>query len=132
LTLCSGIRRDGGRCQAPAMRDSAYCLNHDPSRAAQNRRNAAKAGRAGGRGRPRRSGEIGEIKDKLRKIADDLLDPKAKLPRGDAAVAIQAYAAVMNCIRTELKQREQEELVERLESLESALAARKQGYGYGA
>jgi hypothetical protein len=130
LTLCSGIRRDGGRCQAPAMRNSAYCLNHDPSRAAQNRRNAAKAGRAGGRGRPK--GEIAEIKVKLSKIAEDVLDPTTYVTRGDAAVAIQAYAAVMNCIRTELKQREQEELVERLESLESALAARKQGLGYGA
>jgi hypothetical protein len=128
MPRCQRIKADGTRCKLPTTSSNGLCYSHDPANAAQRKRIAAK----GGRGRGSGAGEIGEIKDKLRKIADDLLDPKAKLMRGDAAVAIQAYAAVMNCIRTELKQREQEELIERLEALESALAQRKQGYGYGA
>jgi len=87
-----------------------------------------KGGKAGGRNRP--NNEIADIKDTLRKIAKDVLDPTSEVGRGDAAVAIQAHGAIMNCIRTDLKRREQEELVERLEALEGVLAERKRGAGY--
>jgi hypothetical protein len=128
MAQCSAFKPDGTQCRVTAMRDSTYCWNHDPSFAAQRRRNTARGGRAGGRGR--KPSEIAQIKDKLRKIAEDVLDPKAKVMRGDAAVAVQAYTAIMNCIRTELKQREQEELIERMEALEDALKARREGSGY--
>jgi hypothetical protein len=125
MPRCRHVKDDGSRCKLLTKSSNGLCFSHDPKHAGHRKRTAAR----GGAGRGGSAGEIVEIKAKLRKIADDLLDPNAKLPRGDAAVAIQAYTAVMNCIRTELKQREQEELVERLESLESALAQRKQGYG---
>jgi hypothetical protein len=130
MAQCARIKADGNRCKLPARGSNGLCYFHDPAMAGRRKRQATRAGKAGGRGRPQ--GEVAQIKDKLRKIAKDVLDPKSNVGRGDAAVAIQAYAQIMNCIRTELKQREQEDLVERLESLESALAARKQGYGYGA
>jgi hypothetical protein len=124
---CSAYKANGERCRLSAMRDSARCWNHDPSFSEARKRNSIMAGKAGGRGRP---SEIPEIKDKLRKIATDVLDPKSQVGRGNAAVAIQAYSAIMNCIRTDLKRREQEDLIERMEALEEALAERKtQHYG---
>jgi hypothetical protein len=125
---CSAYKPNGERCRLRAMRDSDRCWNHDPSFKEARKRKSTMAGKAGGRGRP--GGEIAEIKDRLRTIAKDVLDPKSKVMRGDAAVAIQAYAQIMNCIRTDLKRREQEELVQRLESLEGVLAERKRGAGY--
>jgi hypothetical protein len=125
---CSAYKPSGERCRLRAMRDSDRCWNHDPSFSAARKRNSTMAGKAGGRGRPQ--GEIPEIKDKLRKIATNVLDPKSKVGRGDAAVAIQAYAQIMNCIRTQLRVREQEELVGRLEALEGVLSEREKGSGY--
>jgi hypothetical protein len=124
---CSALKPNGERCRLSAIRDSDQCWNHDPSFAESRKRNSTMAGRTGGRGR---RSEIPEIKDKLSKIATDVLDPKSKVGRGDAMVAIQAYNAIMNCIRTDLKRREQEELVERLEALEGVLSERKAGSGY--
>jgi hypothetical protein len=129
MAKCIALKPNGQRCKIDAMADSDMCWSHDPSFKEKRRRRAAKGGKAGGRGRPT-SGEIAEIKDRLRKIAKDVRDPKSKVMRGDAAVAIQAYAQIMNCIRTDLKRREQEELVERLEALEGVLAERKRGAGY--
>jgi hypothetical protein len=52
MALCSGIRADGDRCRAQAMRNSAYCIGHDPDQAEARRRRASKGGKRGGRGRP--------------------------------------------------------------------------------
>jgi len=52
MSVCSGIRVDGGRCKAQAMRNSAFCLGHDPDQAEARRRRASKGGKRGGRGRP--------------------------------------------------------------------------------
>jgi hypothetical protein len=45
---------------------------------------------------------------------------------------VQSINCDIRCLATILRATEQEELTQRLEALESALAARKQGYGYGA
>ena len=48
MALCAGIRADGGRCGAQAMRNSQWCMGHDPEQAETRRRRASKGGRRGG------------------------------------------------------------------------------------
>ena len=128
MTLCSGIKRDGGRCRAPAMKGGAYCLNHDPARVEKNHRNAVRAGRAGGRGRP--SSELRRLQAMFEELAQRLDDPDDSLERADAAVMCQCLQGARACVRDLLAAREQEELTQRLEALESALAQRMAGSGY--
>ncbi len=52
MALCAGIKADGGRCGAQAMRNSQWCIGHDPEQAEARRRHASKGGKRGGRGRP--------------------------------------------------------------------------------
>ena len=118
MRTCSGIRADGGRCGAQPMRDSQYCLNHDPDRAEVNRRRSSKGGKRGGRGRP--SAELSRLQRRFEELAEAVLE--GEVERGVGAVAGQLLNGARACIRDSLEAREQEELVERLEALEEALA----------
>src|SRR5215212_3292818 len=117
MALCSGIRADGSRCRAQAMRDSAYCIGHDPDQAEARRRRASKGGKRGGRGRPQ--AELADIKRRLSDLADDVL--AGRQDKGVAAVASQVLNVYLRAISVETKLKEQFELVERLESLEEGL-----------
>ena len=121
MRTCSGIRTDGGRCQAQPMRNSEYCLNHDPSRAEENRRRSSKGGKRGGRGRPRV--EVTNVKTQLQELADAVRDNE--INRADAAVVSQILNVLLRAITIEAQLREQEEVAQRLEALEEALAHRK-------
>jgi hypothetical protein len=122
MALCSGIKADGTRCKAQAIRGSAYCVGHDPEQAEARRRRAARGGRRGGRGRP--VAELGALRDENVRIRQRLLD--GELLPGVAAVAIQSLNCDIRAVATTLKAKEQEELIERLESLEEALEQRKE------
>jgi hypothetical protein len=115
MALCSGIRADGGRCRAQAMRNSAYCIGHDPDQAEARRRRASKGGKRGGRGRPQ--AELGDIKRRLSDLADDVLE--GRQDKGVAAVASQVLNVYLRAVSVELKAKEQTELIERLEALEA-------------
>jgi hypothetical protein len=128
MRTCSGIRTDGGRCQAQPMRNSEYCLNHDPSRAEENRRRSSKGGKRGGRGRPRV--EVTNVKTQLQELADAVRDNE--INRADAAVVSQILNVLLRAITIEAQLREQEEFAQRLEALEAALAHRKGRPPYGA
>ena len=117
MALCSGIRADGGRCGAQAMRNSAYCIGHDPGQAEARRRRASKGGKRGGRGRPQ--AELSDIKRRLSDLADDVLE--GRQDKAVAAVASQVLNVLLRAISVETKLKEQLELVERLESLEAGL-----------
>jgi hypothetical protein len=52
MVPCAGIRADGGRCGAQVMRNSQWCIGHDPEQAEARRRRASKGSKRGGRGRP--------------------------------------------------------------------------------
>ncbi len=117
MTLCSGIKADGGRCRAQAMRNSAWCIGHDPDQAEARRRRASKGGKRGGRGRPQ--AELSDIKRRLSDLADDVLE--GKVARSSAAVAGQILHTYIRAVAVELKAREQMELIERLEMLEEQL-----------
>jgi hypothetical protein len=128
MSLCSGIRADGGRCQVQAMRNSEWCINHHPDRAELRRRRASKGGKRGGRGRP--IAELASLRDENAEIRRRLLE--GELLPNVAAVAVQSINTDIRAVGATLKAREQEELTERLEALEEALEHQKEGRRYGA
>jgi hypothetical protein len=97
------------------MRNSAYCIGHDPDQGEARRRRASKGGKRGGRGRPQ--AELGDIKRRLSDLADDVLE--GRQDKGVAAVASQVLNVYLRAVSVELKAKEQAELVERLEALEA-------------
>jgi hypothetical protein len=128
MALCSGIKADGGRCKAQAIRGSAYCVGHDPDQAEARRRRASKGGKRGGRGRP--VAELGALRDENAAIRRQLLE--GELQPNVAAVAVQSINTDIRAVGAALKAKEQEELTERLEALEEVLEQRKgeRRYGY--
>jgi len=114
VARCSGIRADGGRCGAQAIRSSEYCVNHHPDYEDARRRRNSKGGKRGGRGRPQ--AELVDIKRRLSDLADDVLEGRQE--KGVAAVASQILNVYLRAVSVELSVREQLELVERLEALE--------------
>jgi hypothetical protein len=128
MSICSGIRADGGRCQAQAMRESEWCINHHPDRSEARRRRASKGGKRGGRGRP--VAELRTLRDENAYIRQRLLE--GELAPNVAAVAIQSINTDIRAVGAALKAKEQEELTERLEALEEVFEQRKgeRRYGY--
>jgi hypothetical protein len=123
MALCSGIKADGGRCKAQAIRGSSYCVGHDPDHVEARRKRASKGGKRGGRGRPQV--ELSNIKTQLQDLADGVLD--GSIDRADASVVGQLLNIILRAVTVDLQVREQLELVERLEAVEQTL---EQDRGY--
>jgi hypothetical protein len=115
MARCSGIRADGGRCGAQAIRMSEYCMNHHPDYEDARRRRNSKGGKRGGRGRPQV--ELSDIKSQLRDLAEDVLTGKQETAR--AAVANQLINTRLRAIELERKVKETEELDARIAALEA-------------
>jgi hypothetical protein len=115
MSVCSGIKADGGRCQAQAMRNSEWCINHHPDRADIRRQRASKGGKRGGRGRTRRETEA--IKALLEDLTERVLS--GDLETGPAAVANQLINTRLRAIEQERKIQETEDLEARIEALEA-------------
>jgi hypothetical protein len=128
MALCAGIKADGGRCGAQAMRNSQWCINHDPDKAEVRRRRASKGGKRGGRGRPQ--AELADIKATLRGLADDVIE--RRVDRQDAAVAGQLLNTVIRAIGVEMKVREVEEIARELDELREMVEATERARVYGA
>jgi len=128
MSLCAGIKADGGRCGAQAMRGSTWCIGHDPDQAEARRRRASKDGRRGGRGRP--SAELARLQQRFEELADWVL--AGEVEKGVGAVVGQLLGGARACVRDGLAAREQEELISRLEEVEEALQGRKGGDKWGA
>ena len=118
MALCSGIKADGGRCRAQAMRNSEWCIGHDPDQSEARRRRASKGGRRGGRGRPQ--AELAGIKALLSDLTERVLGGEGveQLESGRAAVANQLINTRLRAIEQERKNRETEDLEARIEALE--------------
>ncbi len=123
MSVCSGIRADGGRCRAQAMRNSEWCIGHDPDQVEARRRRASKGGKRGGRSRP--TGELARLQRRFEELADMVLD--GSVERATGAVAGQLLNGARACVRDGLTAREQEELAGRLDELEEVLKGRKAG-----
>jgi hypothetical protein len=128
MARCSGIRADGGRCGAQAIRSTEFCVNHHPEYEDARRRRNSKGGNRGGRGRP--SVELKRLQRRFEELADKVLT--GDIERGVGAVAGQLLTGARACVRDALSAREQEELIERLERLEEALEHKNGGQRWGA
>ena len=102
------------------MRNSAWCIGHDPDQAEARRRRASKGGKRGGRGRP--SAELARLQRRFEELAEAVLS--GEIERGVGAVAGQLLNGARACVRDALAAREQEELESRLEELERVLQHR--------
>ena len=87
-------------------------MSHDPANAEQRSRAASKAARSKG------STELGDVKQQLRDIADDVLE--GTVDKGIASVAAQVLGVYIRACSQARKIREQDELLERLAALEQA------------
>jgi hypothetical protein len=125
MARCSGIRVDGGRCGAQAIRSSEYCVNHHPDYEDARRRRNSKGGKRGGRGRP--VSELARLGARFEELADKVLS--GEVERSVGAVAGQLLNGARACVRDGLTAREQEELIGRMEQLEEALEAKESRYG---
>jgi hypothetical protein len=125
MARCSGIRVDGGRCGAQAIRSSEYCVNHHPDYEDARRRRNSKGGKRGGRGRP--VSELARLGARFEELADKVLS--GEVERSVGAVAGQLLNGARACVRDGLAAREQEELIGRMEQLEEALEAKESRYG---
>ena len=130
MSLCSGIRADGGRCGAQAIRSTEFCVNHHPDYADARRRRNSKGGKRGGRGRP--TSELARLGARFEELADKVLE--GEVERGITAVAGQLLNGARACVRDGLAAREQEELISRMEQLEQDIEASRSSAtrGYGA
>ena len=117
MAVCAGIKADGGRCKAQAIRDSQWCFNHHPDYEEQRRRRASKGGKRGGRGRP--SSELVRLQARFEELAERVLS--GEVERGVGAVAAQLLNGARACVATRLRAIEQEEVLERVEELEALL-----------
>ena len=95
MALCAGIKADGGRCGAQAMRSSQWCISHDPDKAEARRRRASKGGKRGGRGRP--SVELARLQARFEDLAEKVL--VGEVERGVGAVAGQLLNGARACVR---------------------------------
>jgi hypothetical protein len=128
LAKCAGITQGGTACKGIPIEDSGYCYVHHPDYADERRRRGARGGKRGGRGRP--TAELKRLQACFEELAEKVR--QGEIARADAAVMGQLLNGARACIRDALAAREQEELVERLEGLEAALAQRKAERPYGA
>jgi hypothetical protein len=121
---CAGTKRDGSPCTATVEPPHRFCWWHDPANADKRRRAASKAGKS----KPSR--ELAGIKQRLSDLAEDVL--AGEVDRAVAAVASQVLNVYLRAVSMELKIREQQEITERLEELETLLEHRKGKRRYGA
>ena len=122
--VCTATKRNGEPCTLPSNGSSSLCWAHDPKNAERRRRGQSR----GGKSKP--SKEIVAIRGRLSGLADDVL--AGRVDRADAAVAGQLLGTVIRAIGTELKVREQLDMLERIEELEALQEAKDEGGWRGA
>jgi hypothetical protein len=114
---CTGTRKDGSPCRAPALPDSALCWVHDPRQAEQ----AVRARTAGAS----KGGKVRALQSRRRK-----LDTPAALVRFVSEVVQDALAgtvppdiakAVLYGVSIQRQLIESSDVVERIEQLEARL-----------
>jgi hypothetical protein len=113
MPRCSHTYADSSQCRRIVSAEQEYCYSHDPQRASERKRNAARGGRA------KASGELGRVKARLHTLAD--MVEEGQMDRADAAVISQIWGTYLRAVSVELKAREQLEIAERLEQLEEDL-----------
>jgi hypothetical protein len=121
---CSHTYGDYSQCRRIVSAEQEYCYSHDPARASERKRNAARGGRA------KASGELGRVKARLHTLAD--MVEEGQMDRADAAVISQIWGTYLRAVSVELKAREQLEITQRLEQLEEGLGHKGGSSRWGA
>jgi hypothetical protein len=124
MPRCSHTYADSSQCRRIVSAEQRYCYSHDPLRAGERRRNAARGGKA------KASGEVGRVKARLQTLAD--MVEEGQMDRADAAVISQIWGTYLRAVSVELKAREQLEIAERLEQLEEDLGHKGGSSRWGA
>jgi hypothetical protein len=113
MPRCGASKLDGTPCDRIVGPSQRYCYAHDPARAEERRRAAAKAGRS------RANPEIREIKGHLKALYEAVLE--GSVERQAAAVAGQVANAWLRALELDRRFREQDNLEQRLDELEALL-----------
>ena len=124
MPRCSHTYGDSSQCRRIVSAEQKYCYSHDPGRAGERKRNAARGGRA------KASGELGRVKARLHTLAD--MVEGGQMNRADAAVITQIWGTYLRAVSVELKAREQLEITRRLEQLEEDLGHKGGSSRWGA
>jgi hypothetical protein len=124
MPRCSHTYADSSQCRRIVSAEQKYCYSHDPLRAGERRRNAARGGKA------KASGELGRVKARLQTLADKV--EEGQMDRADAAVISQIWGTYLRAVSVELKAREQLEITRRLEQLEEDLGHKGGSSRWGA
>ena len=127
MASCAAITQAGTACKGIPI-DGQWCYVHHPDRTEERRRHGSKGGKRGGRGRP--IAELASLRDENADIRRRLLD--GELLPNVAAVAVQSINTDIRAVGAAMKAREQEELTERLTSLEEALGHEEGSRSWGA
>ena len=124
MPRCSHTYADSSQCRRIVSAEQKCCYSHDPLRAGERRRNAARGGKA------KASGELRRVKARLQTLAD--MVEEGQMDRADAAVISQIWGTYLRAVSVELKAREQLEITERLEQLEGDLGHKGGSSRWGA
>ena len=127
MASCAAITQAGTACKGIPI-DGQWCYVHHPDRTEERRRHGSKGGKRGGRGRP--IAELASLRDENADIRRRLLE--GELLPNVAAVAVQSINTDIRAVGAAMKAREQEELTERLTSLEEALGHEEGSRSWGA
>jgi septal ring factor EnvC (AmiA/AmiB activator) len=110
MATCAGTKRDGAPCTATVEAPQRFCWWHNPENAAQRRRAASK----GGSGRV--SGEVRQLRERLKTLTDQVIEGDLETARG--AVANQLITTQIKLLEYERRTKDLDDLLERLERLE--------------
>src|SRR5918997_2380640 len=98
MPRCSHTYEDSSQCRRIVSAEQEYCYSHDPARASERKRNAARGGKA------KASGELGRVKARLHTLAG--MGEGGQMNRADAAVISQIWGTFLRAISVELRVRE--------------------------
>ena len=123
MPRCSHTYADSSRCKRIVSAEQGYCYSHDPARASERQRNAARGGKA------KATGEIGRVKSRLQALADMVAE--GRMDRADAAVIGQIWGTYIRAVGMELRVKEFEEVAREVEELREIVEMNKGRGGYG-
>src|SRR5215212_2520647 len=123
MAKCSGITQAGTACKGIPIDGSQWCYVHHPELTEERKRHGKRGGHRGGRGRPVQ--ELARLQARFEELAEGVL--RGKVEKSVGAVVGQLLNGARACMATRLKAVEQEELIERLETLEQVAEHRKGG-----
>jgi len=121
MPLCTATKDDGTACERIVSASQRFCFAHDPARASERSRNASKAARS----KPSR--ELKVVKERLRTLAEDVLE--ARVDQDAAGVAARILGVYLRAVEAERKVQEQEEILERIDALEQRSQGGRRRWG---